>query len=167
MLPRFASKGKLSFAPARVQAGAANIVIKQLLMIVTTADIEDAGTDDQIQLQIVNSDGLLPVNHFFPDTWQDDLERAQANFYFYYVLVNIPFSKIELRETAIRLNILGRNAWLPPERFFLFGLSEDEGGQPPEFVVPLVHLPTWPLSTLSAEPGEGQESVLLPILNFF
>ena len=54
-----------------------------------------------------------------------------------------------------------------PDRFFLFGLSEEEGGQPPEFVVPIVYLPTWPLSTLSMQPGEGQEEVILPIWNFF
>ena len=72
----------------------------------TTADKEDAGTDDKIELRIVNSDGLLAVNHVFPDTSQSDLERAQANLY--YVPVNIPFSKIELRETAIRLRILGQ-----------------------------------------------------------
>lgn len=159
-----ASEGKLSFAPTRVQSGVANTVITRLLVVMTTADKEDAGTDDKIELRIVNSDGLLAVNHVFPDTSQSDLERAQANLY--YVPVNIPFSKIELSATSIRLSILGKNAWLPAQ-FFLFGLSEEEGGQPPEFVVPIVHLPTWPLSTLSTEPGEGQETVILPIWNFF
>ena len=157
-------KGKLSFAPTRVQSGAANTVIRRLLVVMTTADKEDAGTDDKIQLRIVNSDGLLAVNHIFPDTSQSDQERAQANLY--YVPVNIPFSKTELSRDSIRLSILGRDAWLP-DRFFLFGLSEEEGGQPPEFVVPIVHLPTWPLSTLSMQPGEGQEEVILPIRNFF
>ena len=52
-----------------------------------------------------------------------------------------------------------------PARLFLFGLSEPEGGQPPEFTVPLVHLPTWPLGTLSTDTREGQESVVLPLLN--
>ena len=161
---RIQGKGKLSFAPTRVQPGAANTVIRRLLVVMTTADKEDAGTDDKIQLRIVNSDGLLAVNHIFPDTSQSDQERAQANLY--YVPVNIPFSKTELSRDSIRLSILGRDAWLP-DRFFLFGLSEEEGGQPPEFVVPIVHLPTWPLSTLSMQPGEGQEEVILPIWNFF
>ncbi|SOD41847.1 hypothetical protein [Nitrosovibrio sp. Nv4] len=155
-----ASEGKLSFAPSRVQSGNADTVIRRLLVVMTTADADDAGTDDDIQIRIATRDGSQVVNHIFPDTSQDDLERAQANLY--YVPVNIPFRKIDLNDDAIRLSILGRDAWLPA-RFFLFGLSEDEGGQPPEFVVPLVHLPTWPLSTLSADPEEGQGTVILPL----
>jgi hypothetical protein len=54
-------------------------LMRRLLVVMTTADKEDAGTDDKIVLRIVNSDGLLAVNVFFPDTSQRDLERAQAN----------------------------------------------------------------------------------------
>ena len=50
---------------------------------------------------------------------------------------------------------------------FFSALDEDENGPPPEFVVPLAHLTTWSLSTLSAGPKEGQETVILPIWNFF
>ncbi len=131
-------------------------------MVMITADEDDAGTDDDIELQITTIDGRLVVNHVFPDTSQDDLERAQANFY--YVPVSTPFTRAELNADSVRLSILGDDAWLPA-RLFLFGLSEDEGGQPPEFVVPLVHLPTWPLGTLSTDAGEGARSVTLPLLD--
>lgn len=157
-----ASEGKLSFAPSRVQLGDANTVIRRLLMVMTTADVEDAGTDDDIEFQITTIDGRLVVDHVFPDTSQNDLERAQANFY--YVPVSIPFTRAELNAASIRLSILGNDAWLPA-RLFLFGLSADEGGQPPEFVVPLVHLPAWPLGTLSTDAEEGEGSVILPLVN--
>lgn len=157
-----ASEGKLSFAPSRVQPGNADTVIRRLLLVMITADEDDAGTNDDIELRIATRDGSQVVNHVFPDTSQDDLERAQANFY--YVPVDIPFRKIDLNADAIRLSISDEDAWLPA-RFFLFGLSEDQGGQPPEFVVPLVHLPTWPLSTLSTKAGEGQGTVILPLHN--
>lgn len=157
-----ASEGKLSFAPSRVQPGNADTVIRRLLLVMITADEDDAGTNDDIELRIATRDGSQVVNHVFPDTSQDDLERAQANFY--YVPVDIPFRKIDLNADAIRLSISDEDAWLPA-RFFLFGLSEDQGGQPPEFVVPLVHLPTWPLSTLSTQAGEGQGTVILPLHN--
>jgi hypothetical protein len=130
-------------------------------MLVSTADVDDAGTDNDIQLQITTGDGRLVVDHIFPDTSQDDLERAQANLY--YVPVTVPFSKTELNADSIRLNIKGDDAWLP-DRLFLFGLSDDETGQPPEFVVPLVHFPIWALGTLSTDTGEGQGSVVLPLL---
>ena len=157
-----ASEGKLSFAPSRIQLGAATTVIRRLLMLVTTADVDDAGTDDDIALQITTIDGRLVVDHVFPDTSQADLERAQANLY--YVPVNIPFSRTELNADSIRLSIKGSDAWLP-SRLLLFGLSEDETGQPPEFAVPLVHLPAWPLGTLSTDEEEGKGSVTLPLLN--
>ena len=157
-----ASEGKLSFAPSRVQLGTATTVIRRLLMLVMTADVDDAGTDDDIALQITTIDGRLVVDHVFPDTSQADLERAQANLY--YVPVMTPFSRTELNADSIRLSIKGNDAWLP-NRLFLFGLSEDETGQPPEFAVPLVHLPAWPLGTLSTDEEEGQGSVTLPLLD--
>jgi hypothetical protein len=155
-------EGKLSFAPSRVQLGSATTVIRRLLMLMTTADADNAGTDDDIQLQITTSDGRLVVDHVFPDTSQDDLEQAQANLY--YVPVSIPFTRAELNADSIRLSIKGDDAWLPA-RLFLFGLDEPEGGQPPEFVVPLVHLPDWSLGTLSTDSGEGVGSVILPLLD--
>jgi hypothetical protein len=157
-----AGEGKLSIAPTRVQLGNPDTIIRRLLMVMITADEDDAGTDDDIELQITTIDGRLVVNHVFPDTSQDDLERAQANFY--YAPVSAPFTKAELNADSVRLSILGNDAWLPA-RLFLFGLSEDEGGQPPEFVVPLVHLPTWPLGTLSTDAGEGARSVTLPLVD--
>ncbi|HEX8874468.1 MAG TPA: hypothetical protein VF780_07530, partial [Nitrosospira sp.] len=145
-------EGKLSFAPSRVQLGAPAMIIRRLLMLLLTADKDNADTDDDIELQITAADGRVVVDHVFPDTSQDDLERAQANYYF--VPVDIPFTRSELNADSIRLSIKGDDAWIPA-RLFLFGLSEPEGGQPPEFAVPLVHLPDWPLGTLSTDPGEG------------
>ncbi|SDZ88046.1 hypothetical protein [Nitrosospira multiformis] len=155
-------EGKLSFAPARVQLGDQTVVIRRLLILLTTADVDNAGTDDDIALRITTADGRVAVDHVFPDTSQDDLEQAQANFYF--ASVDIPFTRAELNADSIRLSIKGNDAWAPA-RLFLFGLSEPEGGQPPEFVVPLVHLPKWPLGALSTDTGEGQESVVLPLLD--
>jgi hypothetical protein len=115
----------------------------------TTSDENDAGTDDEVELQITTSDRRLVVNHVFTGTPQNDLERGQANLY--YVPVSIPFSKSELNADSIRLGIKGDDAWLP-ERLFLFGLDEHEGTTD-EFVLPLVHLPTWSLRFVKHRPG--------------
>jgi hypothetical protein len=42
----------------------------------------NAETDDTITLKITDTLGQVLVNHAFTDTPQDDLERAQANFYY-------------------------------------------------------------------------------------
>ena len=157
-----AGEGKLSFAPSRVQLGDANMSIRRLLLIMTTADVDDAGTDDRIRLQITTVAGRVVVDHVLPDTSQDDLERAQANFYFAPVVS--PFTRAELNADSISLSIQGRDAWLP-RRLFLFGLSAAEGEQPSQFSVPLVHLPDWTLGTLSMDTGEGSPSVNLPVVD--
>lgn len=157
-----AGEGKLSFAPSRVQLGDANTSIRRLLLIMTTADMDDAGTNDRIRLQVTTIAGRVVVDHVFPDTSQDDLERAQANFYFAPVIS--PFARAELNADSISLSIQGRDAWRPA-RMFLFGLSAAEGEQPSEFAVPLVHLPDWVLGTLSEDTGEGSPSVKLPVVD--
>jgi hypothetical protein len=154
------SEGKLSFAPGQVQSGSAFTVIRRLLMVLTTADEDDAGTDDKIELQISTSDGHLVVNHVFTDTSQDDLERGQANLY--YVPASIPFTRSELNADSIRLGIKGNDAWLP-DRLFLFGLDDEQGNA--ESIVPLVHLPTWPFRWLSTDRDEGEDSVTLPLVD--
>lgn len=125
-------ESKLSFARSRVQPEAATTVIRRLLMLMVPPMRLNAGTDDDIQLQITTSDGRLVVDHVFPDTLQEDMEQAQA--YLYYVPVSIPFTRAELNVDSIRLSIKGDDAWLPAH-LFLFGLDEPGGGQPLEFVV--------------------------------
>jgi hypothetical protein len=157
-----ASEGKTSFALGRVRLGTASQRLQRLILLLVTADQEDAGTNDKIELQIVTRDGRVVVNHVFGDTAQDDLERAQANLYIVPLdnKLDTPFSREQLNDDAIRLRIRGRDAWLP-ERLFLFG-TEDIGQ--PDAVVPLVHLPVWPFGALSEDSGEGEAQVTLPLV---
>ena len=156
------SEGKTSFALGRVRPGLPSQRLERLILLLVTADVKDAGTDDRIELQIVTKDGRVVVNHVFEDTPQDDLEQAQANFYIVPLdnKVDTPFSRDELNEDAITLRIKGRDQWVPA-RLFLFG-TEDIGQ--PDFVVPLVHLPVWPLGPLSEDPKEGKDFVTLPLV---
>ena len=148
-----------SFLPLRlVGQGSASMTINRLLLMMTTADSEDSGTNDRISLRITTSGGLRVVD-FIPDTPQDEQERGQANFYF--VPVDSPFTKNSLAGNSIRLSTSGTDAWLPAS-FFLFGL-DDAGGRP-ESLVPLVNLRTWTLGSLSTDSSEGQGSVTLPLL---
>jgi hypothetical protein len=155
-----ASEGKLSFSPRPVQPGSADTQIRRLLMLMTTADEDDAGTDDKIEIRITTSAGTLVVAHEIPDTSQDDQEKAQANFYF--VPVITPFTRNDLNDDSIRLSIKGDDAWLP-NRFFLFGLDEEE--RDPDFLVPLIHLPGWPFGWLSTDHEEGEDSYTLPLVD--
>ena len=157
------SEGVTSFALGRVRLGPASQRLQRLILLLVTADQEDAGTDDKIELQIVTRDGRVVVNHVFGDTAQDDLERAQANLYIVPLdnKLDTPFSRDELNDDAIRLSIKGRDAWLP-ERLFLFG-TEDIGQ--PDSVVPLVHLPVWSFGQLSGDSDEGDDSVKLPLVS--
>jgi hypothetical protein len=158
-----ASRGKTSFALKRVRRGTASQRLQRLILLLVTADKENAGTDDKIELQIVTSTGRLVVNHIFPDTSQDDLERGQANLYIVPLdnEFDTPFSREELNDDSIRLRIIGReDQWLP-QRLFLFG-TEDVGQ--PDFVVPLVHLPVWPFGPMSTDSEEGEKFVKLPLV---
>lgn len=148
-----------SFLPLRlVGQGSSSMTINRLLLMMTTADSEDAGTNDKISLQVTTSGGIQVVN-FIPDTPQDEQERGQANFYF--VPVDSPFTRNSLTGNSIRLSTSGTDAWLPA-KFFLFGLDDAAGR--PESLVPLVNLRTWPLGQLSTDSSEGQGSVTLPLL---
>jgi hypothetical protein len=167
-LPNFTISTDIDDAPRssvplpRTQLGAAILPIRRMILLLSTADEDDAGTDNPIRLQIVTKDGRLVVDRIFKDTVQDDLEQAQANFY--YVPVESTFSRPELDDKSIRLSIIGNDAWLP-DRLFLFGLSDDESvPNTVEFVIPMVHLPEWPFGVLSGDSDEGKESVNLPLV---
>lgn len=151
-------EGNLSRPLRLVSMGSANMQINRLLMLMTTADVNNAGTNSPIGLQIT-SGGVLAVDFDIPDTPQAEQERAQANFYF--VPVASPFTRNSLTNTSIRLSIGGTDAWLP-DSFFLFGLDDAAGR--PESLVPLVHLRTWPHSWLSTDSSEGVSSVVLSLV---
>jgi hypothetical protein len=156
------SEAEAASLPLRlVGHGTDDLPISRLLMIMTTADRRDCGTDDTINLSIT-VDGAKVVDFDTPDTPQMDQEEGQANLYFAPVISQ--FRLRDLSEDSIVLSTNGTDAWCL-ERFFLFGLDSETGR--PAFLVPLVSVPDqWPsrLSPLSKDPNEGKESIHLPIL---
>jgi hypothetical protein len=153
-------EGRTSFCVRRVQPGDDFTGSTRLILILTTADQNDAGTDDTITLRITDTLGQVLVNQTFTDTPQDDLERAQANFY--YADVKGAIIRTNLTDKSIELSINGNDAWLPAS-LFLFGLDAREG-ETVRFVTPLVHLPEWPFGSLSTDTTEGTPSVALPVV---
>lgn len=151
-------EGRLSLPLRRVGLGSSRMQIRRLLMLMTTSNRKNAGTDSGLELQI-SANGSQFVDFDIPDTPQDEQERCQANFYF--VPVSSPFAKADLNNSSIRLSIKGADAWKPAS-FFLFGLDDAAGR--PEFLVPLVHLRTWPHADLSTDPSEGVSSVTLSLV---
>lgn len=151
-------EGNLSFPLRLVDLGSPNMRIRRLLMLMTTSNRDNAGTDSPIELQIT-SGGSLVVDFDIPNTPQDEQEKGQANLYF--VPVPTPFTKNSLNDNSIRLRIKGDDAWLP-DSFFLFGLDDATGR--PEYLVPLVHLRTWPYGWMSTDSSEGEPSVTLSLV---
>jgi hypothetical protein len=137
-------------------------------MLVTT-DVADTpqGTNGTLEIQIV-SEGRLVSLFEIRDTFQDDLEAGQANFYSAPVIV--PFTKGSLDDTSITLRLRGRgpyvaqtglfDGWLPAS-FFLFGLDDAAGR--PESIVPLVHLPEWPHGIMQPDATSATASVTLSL----
>jgi hypothetical protein len=151
------TEGKLSFPLRRVASGNGKTQINRLLILMTTANHKDAGTDSNLTLKIINSGGTAVVDFDIPDTPQDEQERGQANLYF--SPVNTPFTKGHIKE--IRLIIGGEDAW-EPASFFLFGIDNTSGR--PGTLVPLVHIPNWGLSKLSTDSSEGLSFVSLKLI---
>lgn len=153
-------EGRISFCVKRVQSGDAFTGNRRLILLLTTADRNNAGTDDTITLKITNTLGDVVVDHTFTDTPQRDLERAQANFYY----VDVPGVVIRsnLSDKSIVLSINGKDAWLPAS-VFLFGLDGREG-ETVRIVTPLVHMTEWPFGFLSTDPEEGRPQVELPLV---
>ena len=150
------SEGNLSFPLRLAGLGNVGMRINRLLMLMTTANVRDAGTNSRVTLQISSGGGII-VDFDLPDTPQDEQERGQANLYF--VPVNTPFTKRGLNPSGISLTIGGTDAWMPAS-FFLFGLDDAAGR--PEALVPLVHIRNWNLGQLSTDSSEGVSSVTLP-----
>jgi hypothetical protein len=152
------SEGNAALPLRLVGTGSRSMNINRLLLMMTTANSDDAGTNDKINLTITTT-GEEVVDFDIPDTPQDDQERGQANLYF--VPVNSPFTRNSLGSNSIRLSTSGTDAWRPAS-LFLFGLDDAAGR--PEALVPLVNLRSWPLGQLSTDSSEGSGSVTLPLL---
>ena len=153
-------EGRISFCVKRVQPGNDFTGVTRLILLLTTADQDNAETDNTITLKITDTLGQVLCNQTFTDTFQDDLERAQANFY--YADVSGAIIKTNLTDQSIELSINGDDAWLPSS-LFLFGLDAREG-ETVTFVTPLVHLTEWPFGFLSTDTTEGTPSVTLPLV---
>ena len=154
-------EGRTSFCVKRVQPGDEFTAVSRLILLLTTADTDDAGTDDTITLRISDTLGQMLVDETITDTLQDDLEQGQANFY--YVELGGTIIRTNLDDKSIQLSINGDDAWRPSS-LFLFGLDAREG-ETVTFVTPLVHLAEWPFGTLSTDSGEGRASVSLPVVH--
>jgi hypothetical protein len=76
--------------------------------------------------------------------------------------MGLEFECNDFRPKALGLGIEGDDVW-NPKSFFLFGIgpfSEDNSSRP---VVPLMYLPVRNLGTLSGDPNEGRQGVVLPL----
>ena len=131
-------------------------VIHRLLLLVRTADQDDAGTDSLIQLRVTIG-GQLHVSDVITDTPQEDLERGLANWY--ELPVQTPFTRQELDLNGrMELEILGTDAWLP-DSLYVFGLDTPAGR--PTKLVPLAAKRIWGGLVLSRDPDEGSKTVAL------
>jgi hypothetical protein len=155
------NEGALTLPLRLVGLGGDAILIHRLLLLVRTADEDDAGTDSPVQLQIFDKNGQLRMSELITDTKadtpQDDLERGVSNWYFLPVQ-GTPFSKYDLFIGGrIELENLGKDAWLP-DSLYLFGLDTPVGR--PTKLVPLVVKQNWDDGVLSQEEGEGKPKVV-------
>ena len=159
-----ANEGALTLPLRLVGRGDFSTLIHRLLLLVRTADRDDAGTDSPVRLQVIGSNGQLRMSELITntqtDTPQDDLERGASNWY--YLPVQTPFTEREIDSAGsvgrIELEILGRDAWLP-ESLYLFGLDTLSGR--PTKLVPLVSRPNWQLGHLSQDETEGSPKLFL------
>lgn len=152
------SEGNISLPLRLIRTGDGDSNIRRLVMLMTTRNASDAGTDSKIELQITRN-GSVIVNYDIPDTPQWEQERAQANFYLIPVESNLTKNSID--DFSIRLTIKGTDAWRP-DSFFLFGADAIEGRI--NQLVPLVHMPSWSKGWLSTDGAEGDSSVRLELV---
>jgi hypothetical protein len=158
------SEGRLTLPLRLVERGDSSTLIHRLLLLVRTADEDDAGTDSPVRLQVIGSDGQLRMSELITntqtDTPQDDLEQGVSNWY--YLPVRTPFTERDISNPGsvgrIELEILGRDAWLP-ESLFLFGLDTPVGR--PTKLVPLVSNRIWQSGVLSQDEKEGSPKIFL------
>jgi hypothetical protein len=152
-------KGDVSFSLSSVNLGGGAVPIRRLLVIMSTADRPNAGTNSALTLQVAGASQVI-VTYNLPDTPQEDQERGQANWYF--VPIPVEFKKNSLGPSPkVTLTIAGTDAWLPAS-IMVFGLDSAEGH--PAYIVPLVHVDPWALGWLSSDPNEGKSTIELPVL---
>jgi hypothetical protein len=156
-----ANEGALTLPLRLIGPGDSGTLIHRLLVLVRTADEDDAGTDSPVRLQVKDSTGQLRMSELITDTQadtpQDDLEPGVANWY--YLPVQTPFTKRDIEGIGgLELEILGRDAWLP-DMLFVFGLDTPTGR--PTNLVPLAFNPIWQHGTLSQDETEGKPKVFL------
>jgi hypothetical protein len=152
------AEGRLTVPLRLVALGGSDIPIRRLLLLVRTADEDDAETNSLVQLQI-KANGNLLFSEVITDTPQDDLERDLSNWYTFDVSPPFTMHDFSLGHGEITLTILGDDAWLPGS-LFLFGLDTASGR--PTHVVPIVSLPRWGRGVLSTDQEEGHKVVRLP-----
>jgi hypothetical protein len=152
------NEGKVGLPLRLIPQGDVGMTINRLLVMMVTGSVDDAGTNDEITIQVTVG-GQKVVDFTFSDTLQADQEQSQANFY--YVPVDSSFSKGRLTANSIKIKTNGSDAWLPVQ-FFVFGLDTETNR--PGAVVPLVDIENWALGALSTDTSEGQPSVTLPLV---
>lgn len=149
-------EGRLTMPMRRVAAGTSNTMIRRVLLLVYTDRGSDIDTESDVKLQIFASGQLMldqKISH--------DFDQVRA--YWHFLDVERPFTRADIASKgAIKLSILGTDAWLPMT-VFVFGLDTEEGR--PREVVTLSAIPKWELGVLSTDPSEGAASVSLPISN--
>jgi hypothetical protein len=152
------TEGRVSMPLRLVRSGDNNTMIRRVLLLLKTAVEDDAGTDDEIELEIT-AGGNKVLQDRNGETSQDDLEQESHNWYF--LNVSIPFRKGQvLSNGGIKLRILGKDAWLPKE-VYVYGF-DTAAGRPTE-IVHLVSMTSWSLGWLSIDTSEGQQEVPLPV----
>jgi hypothetical protein len=177
------NEGRSSFPVRRIGYPTSTIIqapdsqarIRQLLVILTTANVEDAGTPDDVVIKITLSGGRKQNPIHIRTSSMKELKRGQAFF-------SLPSTEVPVLPgttvprwnnlESVDLEIEGDEAWLPGS-FSLFGFTGPYGdpdpqgtpkGPRPRSIMPLIHIPKWNLGKLSKDRDEGKPSVSLPLL---
>jgi len=155
------NEGALTLPLRLVGRGDFDTLIHRLLLLVRTADEDEAETDSPVRIVVTDKNGQPRMSELITDakadTPQYDLERGFANWYF--LPVQTPFSVHDIFPGGrIELENLGKDAWLP-DRLYLFGLDTPVGR--PTKLVTLVVKQNWDAGVLSQDETEGSPKVKL------
>jgi hypothetical protein len=141
-------KGRTSVPVRLVQNGRDTDQFDEVFIFLSTADVDEGGTDDTINLQFIGASGVL-LDFDFPH----DLSRGQANFFS--TRPGIKLAKSDL--VTIKLSTSGDDAWAL-QSIHIFGVRSID-----RLVVPIVshEFDSAPDFRLSTDPGEGVSEVRL------
>jgi hypothetical protein len=145
-------EGNLTMRLRLVGQGNGAMVIRRVLLVISTSRTQHADTESDVRLQIAAAGTIVlsaKISHAF----------GRHKTYWHFLDVE-PFTRNDVGPNDIELSILGRDAWLPG-LVFIFGV-DTETGRPNEMVT-LVAIRSWDLGWLSTEVNEGQPSVKLPL----